>query len=169
MNLSYAFTPYDINGKTVIRPMLPVTLKGNSTEFPTALLVDSGADFSMIRREIVEDAFGIDISKLKGTSKSQGIAGETIEVAFVTLTMVFGYGRLYFREDIPFQVPLNPDKNPPLSLIGRDPFFYRYRVDFRMGYTDDSSLGKFVIYPEKHRSAEKYSKPMKIKSNKLEK
>ena len=37
-------------------------------------------------------------------------------------------------------------------------------IDFRMGYTKDSFLGKFVIYPEKHkRSPAKYQKPMKIK------
>lgn len=33
-----------------------------------------------------------------------------------------------------------------------------------MGYTDDPSLGKFVLYPEKHkRNAKKYKKPLKIK------
>jgi hypothetical protein len=33
-----------------------------------------------------------------------------------------------------------------------------------MGYTDDPYLGKFVIYPEKHkRKAKDFGRPMKIK------
>jgi len=143
--------------------MLPVTLKRSSIEFPTMLLIDSGADYSILRREIVEDAFNIDISSLKKGGETTGITGKT-KVADVNVKVIFGQNNVEFEESIPFQVSLEKDKDPPLSFLGRNPFFYKYRIDFRMGYTTDPALGKFVIYPEVHkRKAEKYSRPLKIK------
>ena len=161
-NLSYAFTPFQIEKKIILRPMLPVTLKYSDIEFPTMLLVDSGADYSMLRREIVEDIFQLNINDLEKVGITEGIAGKT-EVAVLNVKILFGRERLYFKEEIPFRIPLDPDKDVPISLLGRDPFFYKYRIDFRMGYTTDPTLGKFVIYPEKHkRSAEKFARPLKI-------
>lgn len=160
---SYAFMPFQIGTETIIRPMLKVTLKKDAIEFPTALLVDSGADFSMLRSDIVEDYFLINTSDLKKGIDTSGIGGET-EIAWINIKIEFGQRDLKYEEDIPFQVPLTPEKNPPLSLIGRNPFFYKYRVDFRMGYTDDLNLGKFVIYPETHkRDAERFKRPTKFK------
>ena len=39
-SLSYPFTPIEINGKTVLRPMLRIILTYNSIDFPTWILVD---------------------------------------------------------------------------------------------------------------------------------
>jgi len=162
-SLSYAFSPYQIGKEIILRPMLRVVLKKGNIEFPTGLLVDSGADYSMLRSEIVEDGFKINVSDLKKYADTSGIGG-TSEVGLLNITVRITQRNFTFEEIIPFQVPLNPDNNPPLSLLGRIPFFYRYRVDFRMGYTDDPNLGKFVIYPEEHkRESKKYEKPMKIK------
>jgi hypothetical protein len=157
-----------MTGKAVIlRPMLPVILKKSSIEFPTALLVDAGADYSMLRRDIVQDAFNIDVSTLNERGETSGITGKT-KVAWIKVKVLFGQGNLHFEEDIPFQVSLEPEKDPPLSLLGRIPFFYKYRVDYRMGYTTDPALGKFIIYPETHkRFAEKYRHPIKIKKSKF--
>ena len=163
VSLSYAFTPYEVGKKTILRPMLPVVLKKDDIAFPTVLLVDSGADYSMLTKDIVRDALNVDLSTLKKEGKTSGITGET-EIAWINVKMGFGQRDIYFEEEISFQVPLDEGKDPPLPLLGRDPFFYRYRVDYRMGFTTDSSLGKFVIYPEKHkRSSAKYKQPIKIK------
>ena len=106
---------------------------------------------------IARDALNIDLSRLE-RGKTTGV-GE-MEIAWVNVKVEFGQRGVYFEEDIPFQIPLEEEKDPPLPILGRDPFFYRYRIDFRMGYTKDSSLGKFVIYPEKHkRSPDKYQEP----------
>ena len=162
VNLSYAFTPLEIDKKIILRPMLPVTLKYSDIEFPTTLLIDSGADYSMLRREIVEDVFQLNINDLERAGITEGIAGKT-DVAILNVEIIFGRGDLYFKEKIPFRIPIDPNKDVPISLLGRDPFFSRYRIDFRMGYTTDPALGKFVIYPEKHkRSAEKFTHPFKI-------
>jgi hypothetical protein len=58
-SLSYAFSPYQIGKEIILRPMLRVILKKGDIEFPTGLLIDSGADYSMIRSDIVEDGFQI--------------------------------------------------------------------------------------------------------------
>ena len=164
-SLSYAFTPYKIGKEIISRPMLPVTLKKSSNEFPTLLLVDSGADYSMLQRDIVKDALGIDISTLQKQGETSGITGKA-RIAWVTVKVIFGQKNLWFEEDIPFQVSLEPEKDPPLSLLGRIPFFYNYRVDYRMGFTTDPALGKFVIYPEMHkRQADSYYYPMNIKKS----
>lgn len=149
---------------TILRPMLPVILKFKHIELPTALLLDSGSDFSMLRNDVIEDYFQINISDLKkGTIDTAGIGGE-VEVAWIDLKVEFSQRNFTYEETIPFQVPIKYEKNPPLCLIGRNPFFYKYRVDFRMGYTDDPALGKFIIYPETHkRDAKQFERPMKIK------
>ena len=96
------------------------------------------------------------ISKLKKSGETCGITGKT-SVGEIEIEMKFGTLRKRCVEKIPFNVSLESSKDPPVSLLGRDPFFYRYRVDFRMGYTDDPNLGKFVLYPEEHkRKAKKY-------------
>lgn len=56
--------------------MLPVTLKKYSNEFPTLLLVDSGADYSMIQKDIVQDALGVDILALQKQGETSGITGK---------------------------------------------------------------------------------------------
>ena len=149
--LSFAFVPMQTGPDIVLRPMLLVTIKYGDIEFPTALLLDSGADYSMLRTDVVEDYLLINISDLKKDNfDTSGIGGDT-KVGLINLKIKFGQKGLECEETLPFQVPINPERNPPLSLIGRIPFFYNYRIDFRMGYTDDLSLGKFVIYPENHK------------------
>ena len=109
----------------------------NDIHFPTMLLIDSGADYSMLTKEIARDALNIDLSRLDKEGKTTGIAGEA-EIAWVNVKIVFGQRDIHFEEDIPFQIPLEEEKDPPLPILGRDPFFYKYRIDFRMGYTKDS-------------------------------
>jgi len=56
--------------------MLPVILMKNDIHFPTMLLIDSGADYSMLTKEIARDALNIDLSRLDKEGKTTGIAGE---------------------------------------------------------------------------------------------
>lgn len=159
--ISYSFTPIEVNGKTILRPILQVILRYGPIEFPTGVLIDSGADYSVIQREIIEDAFKIDISKLKKCGETCGITGKT-DVGKINVEMQFGTERDTLKEKIPFRVSLEPEKDTPITLLGRIPFFYKYHIDFRMGFTDDPTLGKFVIYPETHkRQAKRYKRPIK--------
>ena len=63
-SFSFPFTPITIRGKTVIRPYMPTIIKYKNRIFKTHLLVDSGADYSMLRKDVAE-FLGIDLNKLK--------------------------------------------------------------------------------------------------------
>ena len=127
-SLSFPFTPIELNGKIIFRPILQVILSNDQKKFPTGILVDSGADYSILQREIAEYGLNMDISKLEKIGSTCGIAGRT-DVALINLDMKFGTGRYIYTEKIPFRVSLDETKDPPISLLGRDPFFYKYRVD----------------------------------------
>lgn len=157
--LSYSFVRYRINDEVVLRPCLKCTLVHGSRSFDTYLLVDSGADCSMLRREEAIDGLGIDVTKLRPIGQTGGIGGST-DVAIVEVDLRFGQRQHMFEMKMPMQVSLEEGKDPSLSLLGRNPFFYKFRVDFRMGYTDDPTLGKFILYPEDNpRNAAKFKKP----------
>lgn len=150
-SLSYCFFKEQISkDEYILRPMLPVKLTYNEIEFDHLLMLDSGADYSMLKNEIVEDYFLVDVNSLRKGRTTSGIGGTT-EIAWIDIDLEFGWGSNRHRKTIPFQIPVDRRKDPQLSIIGRIPFFYDFRVDFRMGYTDDSQLGKFVIYPEEHK------------------
>lgn len=171
MPLSYCFFKEQLTKiEYILRPMLPVSLKYNNIELNTPLLLDSGSDYSVITNEIIEDYFCVDVNSLPKGRPTAGIGGNT-DVAIIKIDVEFGWGDDKQNISIPFQVPINRQKDPRIPLIGRVPFFYDYRIDFRMGYTDDKKLGKYVIYPEDHkRNAKKfdsdYSIPVILKRNK---
>ena len=101
VSLSYAFTPYEVGKKIILRPMLPVILMKDDISFPTMLLIDSGADYSMLTKDIVRDALNVDFSSLKKEGKTSGITGET-EIAWINVKVGFGQRDIYFEEEIPF-------------------------------------------------------------------
>ena len=139
---------------------MPTIIKYKNRIFKTHLLVDSGADYSMLRKEVAE-FLGIDLKKLKRTGLTSGIGGKPIPTSYVECEIVITYRNRKIIEDIPFQIILDEKSDPEINILGRIPFFYDYRVDFRMGYTDSKTLGKFVIYKEeKKRKASKFKEPM---------
>ena len=93
-----------------------------------------------------------------------GISGRklaTVEID-ICLTILSGH-RTIKLDTFPVKIIKDEKRQPQISLLGRHPFFYDFRVDFRMGYTEDKTLGKFVLYPEKKkRKAKKYKRPISI-------
>jgi len=147
-NISFGFAKFGTkSGQSILRPMIPVIIKHNDKEFKTYLLLDSGADISIIRKDILE-FLEIDWKTIQKTGKTQCADGETSEVGLINLEIVISERNTTWSEDIPFQCFLTEGKDPDPPLLGRHPFFNRYRIDFRMGYTDDPALGKFIIYKE---------------------
>jgi len=106
----------------------------------TMMIVDSGADFSMISREFAEASLGIDVDALP-TSTTSGIGGSA-KVAETKVLVKFGdEGRNYDLEML-VQIPFGQD-SPILNLLGRIPAFREFDISFRMGYCD--TTGKFVL------------------------
>ena len=159
-SFSFPFTPITIRGHTVIRPYVPTKIRYKNRSFNTHLLVDSGADYSMLRKEVAE-FLGIDLSKLKRTGLTSGIGGKPVPTSYVVCEIEINYRNRNINEDIPFQIILDDKSDPEINILGRIPFFYDHRVDFRMGFTDSKTLGKFVIYKEeKKRKASKFMEPL---------
>ena len=139
---------------------MPTIIKFKNRIFKTHLLVDSGADYSMLRKEVAE-FLGVDWKNLKRTGLTSGIGGKPISTSYVVCEIEITYRNRKINEDIPFQIILDKKSDPEINILGRIPFFYDYRVDFRMGYTDSKTLGKFVIYKEeKKRKATKFKESM---------
>ena len=152
-SLSYKFVEFQTPIGLVQRPLLPVRIQFKS-HFPidTRMLVDSGADVSMLLREFAEDALGIDVERLP-RNRTSGVGGDT-EVGITEIYLRLGQGKINYELKIPIQVPLRYD-SLKYNLLGRHPFFYEFDVSFRMGYTKEK--GKFVLKKvEKRRPAERY-------------
>jgi hypothetical protein len=144
--------------------MIYAVLEKNGYIFETNLLLDSGADFSMLRRDVAEDGLGVNLDKLKQTGKTHGISGGETPISEIEADITFTYKKHQRTEKLPFQISLDEKKETPENILGRIPFFYNYRIDFRMGFTDDPALGKFWMYPEKKkRDSGAYGRPMELK------
>ncbi len=160
---SYPFTTIiQKDGTVILRPMLTVILRYGSKTFPTELLLDSGADYSILRYDTAKYGLNIPVKSLPECKLPlKGITSEpqdTVRCENVSLT--FKYGAKEITTEIFAIIMIDEEKQPSRNLLGRDPFFYNFRVDFRMGYTEDKSLGKYILYHEdKKRSAKRYHRP----------
>ena len=129
-------------------PLLPVLLDIKGQLFHINFLLDSGSDYSLLPRTLVQDGFGIHIEDLPRGENQQGLGG-SFPTALIEGTIRFGTVRTSFKENIGFIVSREPTVEPNFCLLGREPFFNEFRVDFRMGWHKNRCNGKFTIYPEK--------------------
>jgi hypothetical protein len=155
VNFSFGFQVFKgPKGEEIHRPMMPVTLAYRGTKVQTWLLVDSGADFSMIQREFAEGMLGIDIDSLQDASTSSVGGAMRVKEATVEVAIEDNVNSRSF--EAVFQIPVDRPNFPILQLIGRDPLFYLFDVNFRMGFTNE--IGKFVLrWVESRRKASRYS------------
>jgi hypothetical protein len=122
-------------------------LEINNIEIPINFLMDTGSDYSLLPRELVQEGFGIQIEDLPSGEDQQGLGGifPTVQIEG---KIRFGPSQSPFEEDINFIISKDPTIEPNFCLIGREPFFNHYRVDFRMGWKKRGTCGKFTIFPE---------------------
>lgn len=122
MKVQFDFVPEQTTYGTVHRPVLLLKIRYKTTERVFDFLIDSGADFSLLKPECAKE-LGLDFeSGKKRTIK--GICGHGIDClekqATFTLT---GF-------DAPFEskVFVSKQLNLTHNLLGRDNFFEHYRV-----------------------------------------
>lgn len=153
-NYSFKFTESQVgNGRTVLRPLLGVTVFGPKRQLETVFLVDSGADASLIPVELAT-ALGYDVRALP-QDKTTGVGG-SITVAKTDLKFEFGDGASKITSTVPVHIPIDqPDGATCMSLLGREGFFYDFDIHFRMGYAQ--TKGKFVISKARHRKDNRYA------------
>jgi len=114
------------------------------------MLIDSGADVSMIQHELAEK-LGLEVGAIEST---YGISGETAVYRSSVDARIRHGDALLEPLRLPVHVPTESGM-PTLPLLGREAFFYEYDISFRMGYTP--TKGKFVLTPvERRRDADRF-------------
>jgi hypothetical protein len=119
-----------VKGETYFRPKVPVRLQNDSKKFPTSMLVDSGADLSMIPFEIAE------LLELKlGEEKTNlGPNGKFSSRRSSVEAWLYLGKKETFLGKIPVLVPSakldDTGDIPYLCLLGRHPFFEFYDITF---------------------------------------
>jgi hypothetical protein len=157
-NISYPFTRFQHGNDYVLRPIIPCVIKSGTREMKVDLMLDTGADISMIRKEMLE-FLGVSMKTCPSAGTTSCADGKSSQVSSIELTVEITGGKYTWRDSIPFLFFLEEGKDPDPPILGRHPFFNNYRIDFRMGFTNDPKLGKFVIYKEEvKRDSKRYTK-----------
>lgn len=150
--------PRPIMGQsTVLRPYLNVTLTNGEKSFETLALIDTGADFNMLPREVAE-VLGIDVDNAPVPEyPCSGVAAGGRAKVFDLDLVIYGHDHpLSFRQS--FAVIVNAGQGQSKeTLIGRHPLFHDFDFGFRMGFTNDPEIGKFTMrMVTKRRDASHY-------------
>ena len=105
-------------------PTYPVYLKHGTTELPATMLVDSGADFSVISRQIGED-LGYALADAEQTLLAQGIGGT---VSYVLRSMEMNIDGHTFVAPVAW---LQDEGEAEEMILGREVVFDRFNIEFR--------------------------------------
>ena len=141
---SFDFTEIRVGGERVLRPDLPVVLTGPAGSIRASMLLDSGADISMVGLGLAR-ALGLDLStrdRVFGVSGSTNVFRSSVLVEVLVPT-----GRTPALR-IPLWVPTKAGL-PPEPILGREVFFQENEVTFDMGR---GAKGRFTVTPRPRRS-----------------
>ncbi|HKZ64069.1 MAG TPA: retropepsin-like aspartic protease [Thermoplasmata archaeon] len=139
-HLVFRFTELRIDQFSTQRPLLDVKLSGPLDAVTIKMLVDSGSDVSMIQRELAEH-LGL---PMENAERTRGTAGGLEAFRTQVQAEIFHGKELLPPLDLPVQVPAERGL-PPIALLGREVFFYRYDISFRMDHAP--AEGTFVLSP----------------------
>src|SRR3989344_672035 len=113
------------NGELVKLPLIPVAITGKSSiKVEVGALIDSGADISIVPKDIAEFL----VINLDGEKdRYKGIGGE-VDVINTILQINIQKGHESYDFQIPAQVILTDEKIP--FLLGRTKFFDEFQILF---------------------------------------
>ncbi|HKZ59260.1 MAG TPA: hypothetical protein VJ547_05365 [Candidatus Thermoplasmatota archaeon] len=145
----------------ILTPIVKIEIANLEQRERFFAVVDSGADYSYLPSEAAQ-LLGLDAASLTGSTVENRGIGATVESRFATLgvSLLGEHEEPETTLEIPFLVPVHPDPESRVVLLGRHPFFRLFDVRFRMGYTDDPTLGKWSLERVvKRRDSRRYWKP----------
>ena len=130
--LTFRYTKDIINKDNVrYRPRVEIRLSNKQNNFKLAMLVDSGADISLIPLEVAE-ILELELrDKIKSSSASESF--ETWESA-VNAELIKGNNKTYNLGRMEIRVPTKKIHEKNLNshaLLGRSPFFNKFDITFR--------------------------------------
>ena len=133
-----------VGGRRIFRPVFRVRLSGPSGTVRTNMLVDSGADCSLIDPRHAE-SLGLQLDEAR---RGQVVARRLhISRSEVLLEVNHPSGWLP-PVRVPVEVPVEP-MGLPFAVLGREGFFEAFDVAFLLG--PDPARGMFCFSPATHR------------------
>jgi hypothetical protein len=115
------------DGRVVKSPSIPVTLVGKAARYDVIGLLDSGADVSVIPKDMAE-LLGLDLER-KPVEESRGIGG-TVRSVSTVLQLIVEAKRGHERYQITLPVNVLLDGESPPLLLGRAGFFELFVITF---------------------------------------
>lgn len=106
-------------------PMIPLILKGNKRAMNFMGLLDSGADYSVMPKDLAE-FLGVDLSAKP--EHVRGLSEETTAIP-AKINIVVQKGHEKYKLLVEFRVIKNADEDIPL-IIGRKDFFENFKITF---------------------------------------
>lgn len=114
------------NGIEVKSPMVPVILSGKGIKYQFMALLDSGADISVIPKDVAE-LLGLDLSGKR--EETRGL-GSLLPAVSSTISIQIEKGHEHYEFEIPVKVILeNNDMEIPV-ILGRTGFFSKFIITF---------------------------------------
>lgn len=123
MNFKYKLTKRP-DGSLVKTPSIPVTMIGKKDAVEVIALIDSGADISVIPKEMAE-ILGFNLKRK--SHKSFGIGGEVDSIED-SMKIIVNKGHEKYVLEIPILIILDKYSFPP--LLGRAGFFDYFKIQF---------------------------------------
>ena len=128
MTLTFKYKTIKRSDNTETRtPSIPITLIGKSIRFNTLSLIDSGADISVIPKDVAE-LLGLDLNKEKDSAYGIGGRVESIET---NINITIEKGHESYNLQMPIKVILGNYDFP--ILLGREGFFEEFVISFYQG------------------------------------
>lgn len=115
------------DGRNVKSPSIPVTLLGKINQYEVIGLLDSGADLSVIPKDMAE-LLGIAIENKK-VEESRGIGGAVKSVR-TTMGLIISDNKNHEKYELNVPVSVILEGDPPPILLGRAGFFDNFVITF---------------------------------------
>lgn len=113
-------------GIEIKSPSIPVNISGSGSKYQFIALIDSGADVSVIPKEVAE-LLGLDLNKSK--EEARGIGGKVPAIQ-TNINIEIGKPHEIYNFNIPVKVIMSDmDEEIPI-LLGRVGFFDKFIITF---------------------------------------
>ncbi len=110
-------------------PSIPVILYGTKAKLNTLALVDSGADFSLLRKDVADE---IEIKYYPDSEEEIGGIGGGVKVKNGQIEVRISDNRTNFRVfPLHVAVPLENVEFGEILILGRKDFFETFIIEFR--------------------------------------
>jgi hypothetical protein len=142
---SFPFTAVDLETGKAFRPLLHVRLRGPSGAVDEAMLLDSGADSSLISLA-TSKSLGLELGEPHG---GRGASGRfPVRRARMTVEIRYGVGWMD-PITVPVDVPIRGA--PPFPALGREGVFDVYDILFRLGPEQARGMFHLISHEESGR------------------